>query len=124
GHWTDETWVDILVRGTEQAPDVVAVVDEESSLTRGELLTLAIRLATYLRSQGIGPGDVVTLIIPNWREFLVIHAALGLIGAVISPVSPRSGATEITHILSSSKSRFVFAAAEHRKSSPWQIALS
>jgi acyl-CoA synthetase (AMP-forming)/AMP-acid ligase II len=118
GLWTDETWTDrVAMRATED-PVAVAAVDEYGVLTRGEALQSARRLAAYLQYRGVTAGDVVTLIVPNWREFFVIHLAVGLLGGVVNPLLPKVGVPEMRHILGTAGSRFIFAAAEHRGTSP------
>jgi acyl-CoA synthetase (AMP-forming)/AMP-acid ligase II len=118
GLWTDETWMDQFLRHAREDPAAIAVIDEFGTLTRGEALHSARRLAAYLQHQGINEGDVITLVVPNWREFVVIHAAIGLLGGVVNPLLPRTGATEMRHILRTAGTRFVFAAAEYRGASP------
>lgn len=112
GYWDDETWLDYLLRFTEEDPRALHVADETGSLTRGEVLEQSTRLAAYLRARGIGSGDVVTLILPNWREFAVVHTAVGLIGGVVNPVLPKLGASEIRHVVTTAHSRFVFVAEQ------------
>jgi acyl-CoA synthetase (AMP-forming)/AMP-acid ligase II len=118
GLWTDETWMDQFSRHAREDPAAIAVIDELGTLTRGEALHSARRLAAYLQHQGINEGDVITLVVPNWREFVVIHTAIGLLGGVVNPLLPRTGAAEMRHILRTADTRFVFAAAEYRGASP------
>jgi acyl-CoA synthetase (AMP-forming)/AMP-acid ligase II/DNA-binding GntR family transcriptional regulator len=58
---------------------------------------------------------------PDWREFVVIHTAIGLLGAVLNPVLPRLGAPGYRHVLQTTQSRLVFAAASHHRESPAQL---
>jgi acyl-CoA synthetase (AMP-forming)/AMP-acid ligase II len=118
GLWTDETWMDHVVLRATEDPGAVAAVDEYGVLTRGEALQSARRLAAYLHHQNVSAGDVVTLIVPNWREFFVIHLAVGLLGGVVNPLLPKVGVPEMRHILRTAGSRFIFAANEHRGTSP------
>jgi len=122
GWWTSQTWIDLVMKQVEAAPDKLAVIDETGSLTRGESMFGARRLAAYLYSRGIRPGDVVTLVLPNWREFVLVHTAIGLVGGVINPLLPKIQQSEMTHIMRTAGTTFVFAAAELRGSSPWQLA--
>ncbi|GAA1868773.1 hypothetical protein GCM10009836_56610 [Pseudonocardia ailaonensis] len=118
GPWTGPTWLEHFLRGAADHPDATAVVDEGGSLTRSEVLGAARRLAAYLLSRGAVAGDVVTLVLPNWREFAVVHAAVGLTGCVVNPVLPTLGARDLRHVLATAGSRFVFAAGRHRSGSP------
>lgn len=123
GLWGPETWVDLVVAQASSAPHAIAVVDEEGQLTRGEAMSAAKRVAAYLWHRGVRPGDVITLVLPNWREFVVIHTAVGLLGCVVSPLLPKLGVDEMRHVLRTSASRFVFAARNHRNGSPWEHAV-
>ena len=57
-------------------------------MTYGEVDDAASRLAAWLVSQGIKPGDVVTLQFPNWAEFTIAYVACFKAGAVIQCGSP------------------------------------
>jgi acyl-CoA synthetase (AMP-forming)/AMP-acid ligase II len=122
GLWTNETWMDRVALHAADDPAAVAVIDEFGTLTRGETMHLARRLAAYLSHQGIVKGDVITLVIPNWHEFVVVHTAIGLLGGVVNPLLPKVGLPEMQYILRTAGSRFVFAAAEHRGTSPSSTA--
>jgi acyl-CoA synthetase (AMP-forming)/AMP-acid ligase II len=124
GLWTDETWMDQVLRHAGEDAAAIAAIDEFGTLTRGEALHSARRLAAYLRYQGIAKGDVITLVVPNWREFVVIHVAIGLLGGVVNPLLPRTGVAEMRHVLRTAGTRFVFAAAEYRNASPAANAAS
>ena len=57
------------------------------------------RAANSLRALGVGPGDFVTVQLPNWWEFVVTSLACGRIGAVINPVMPILRERELLYIL-------------------------
>jgi acyl-CoA synthetase (AMP-forming)/AMP-acid ligase II len=123
GCWAKDTWVEHFLAHAEAAPESLAVIDEAGSLTQAEVLAQARRLAAYLWEAGVRDGDVVTLVLPNWSEFMVIHAAIGLLGGVVNPLLPKVGTEEMRHILGTARSRFVFASgAERSGSSPYQAA--
>lgn len=124
GHWTDETWIQVFLADVERDPKAVSVVDEERTLTRGEVLSAGRRLAAYLYQRGARRDDVVTLVLPNWWEFVVVHAAIGLLGCVVNPLLPKVGEREMGHIMRTAKTKFVFAAYDHRGRSPWQAAVA
>lgn len=124
GWWTSQRCIDALVEHTMADPLAVAVIDEQASMTRGEIWDAATKLATYMRRQGLGRGDVITVVVPNWREFAVIHAAIGLIGGVLNPLLPKVGQPEMVHIMHTAESKFVFAAETGATSSPYPVALA
>jgi acyl-CoA synthetase (AMP-forming)/AMP-acid ligase II len=118
GLWTDETWISRVVRDVSEDPAAIATIDEHGVLTRAEALHSARRVASYLHHRGIAEGDVITLVVPNWCEFYIIHTAIGLVGGIVNPLLPKVGVPEMRHILRTAGSRFIFAAAEHRGTSP------
>jgi acyl-CoA synthetase (AMP-forming)/AMP-acid ligase II len=118
GYWTAQTWLDLFLAGVDEQPAALCVADEQAALTRAEVLAAARRLAGYMARRGINTGDVVTVAVPNWWEFIVIHTAIGLLGAVVNPVLPRLGVPGYRHILQTSQSRMVFAAHSHHGGSP------
>ena len=122
GSWTDDTWHTTWAASVAEAPDAVAVVDESGALTRAEVDAQAHRLAAYMTSLGVGKGDVVTLMLPNWSEFVVVHAAIGLVGGVVNPLLPRASEAEMAHIMRTAGSRLAFAAFKHRGVPVWARA--
>jgi acyl-CoA synthetase (AMP-forming)/AMP-acid ligase II/DNA-binding GntR family transcriptional regulator len=121
GYWTSQTWLDLFLAGVDEQPSALCVADEQAALTRAQVLGAAQRLAGYMAQRGVNAGDVVTVAVPNWREFVVIHTAVGLCGAVLNPVLPRLGVPDYRHILQTSRSRMVFAAQSHHRESPAQL---
>ena len=121
GYWTAQTWLDLFLASVDAQPAALCVADEQAALTRAEVLAAARRLAGYMARRGIKTGDVVTVAVPNWREFIVIHTAIGLLGAVVNPVLPRLGVPGYRHILQTSQSRMVFAAQSHHGGSPAEL---
>ena len=105
GYWLDKTVDQLLTEVVAKAPDKVAIVadraDREQSrrLTYKELEGLANRAAASLLRLGVGRGDIVTVQLPNWWEFVVTAFACSKIGAVINPVMPILRERELTYIL-------------------------
>jgi acyl-CoA synthetase (AMP-forming)/AMP-acid ligase II len=122
GLWTDETWVERAQAWTDADPTAACVVDEQGRLSRGEVAFQGRRVAAYLQAQGVTSGDVITLVLPNWREFVVIHAAIGYLGAVVNPLLPKVGWPEMRHVIATAQSRFVFAADAGAAPTPYARA--
>lgn len=105
GDWGTETFYDLLCERVAQHPDREAVVDAHTRITYGELKDKVDRTAAFLRAQGIEAGDVVTIQLPNWVEFLYVFFSLELIGAVANKISPDFRGREVEFILQFSNSR-------------------
>jgi nonribosomal peptide synthetase DhbF len=69
-------------------PDAVAVVYEGESLTYAELNVQANQLAHYLIAQGVGPEQIVGLLLPRSTQMLVGVLAVLKAGAGYLPLDP------------------------------------
>lgn len=65
------------------------------------------RFATVLRANGIGPGDVVTVLMPNSPEVTSAFQAIWKIGAALSPITPMLTPREVEYMLSDSGAKAV-----------------
>ena len=105
GYWLDKTVDQLLTEAAAKTPDKVAIVadraDREQAprFTYRQLEDLANRAASSLLRLGVGPGDVVTVQLPNWWEFVVTAFACSKIGAVMNPVMPILRERELLYIL-------------------------
>ncbi|MES5487966.1 AMP-binding protein [Bradyrhizobium sp. INPA03-11B] len=105
GYWLDKTVDQLLTEAVERTADKVAIVadradrDQATRFTYRELERLADRAASALLRLGVGRGDVVTVQLPNWWEFVVTAFACSKIGAVMNPVMPILRERELLYIL-------------------------
>ena len=95
GWWQDKTPDDLLQRAIARDPDKKAVVAYRmdrgfdaptKTLTYRELGDAVAKAAGAFRALGVGKGDVVAIMLPNWWEFVVAAYALSRIGAVPNPL--------------------------------------
>jgi non-ribosomal peptide synthetase component E (peptide arylation enzyme) len=105
GDWGSETIYDLLAERAARHPDREAASDGRTRITYAQLKETVDRTAAVLRAQGIGAGDVVTIQLPNWVEFLYVFFSLELIGAVANKISPDFRGREVDFILRFSDSR-------------------
>ena len=82
----------------EQTPDAVAVVYEDECLTYQQLNSQANRLARYLRSQGVGPDQLVGICVERSLEMLVGILAILKAGGAYVPLDPSYPRDSLTHI--------------------------
>ncbi|NTW40790.1 MAG: AMP-binding protein, partial [Cellulomonadaceae bacterium] len=100
GLWGDASLLDFWRLAARAAPDKEAVKDSRgTSLTYRQVDERAARLATYLRGSGVAPGDVVSIQLPSWAEFLCLDIACLMIGAVVNPVLTSHRRAELSQIL-------------------------
>jgi acyl-CoA synthetase (AMP-forming)/AMP-acid ligase II len=116
GAWQAETLSDLVAVTAAERPDDLAVVDLAGArrTTWAELDSLANRVANFLVEAGIGPGDVVSVQLPNWRETVAIDLGILRAGAVVNPMLPIYRAKEITHMLGVGAVRVLFTPRTYR----------
>ncbi|GAA1862766.1 hypothetical protein GCM10009836_48870 [Pseudonocardia ailaonensis] len=88
GFWAGNPVDSYLAAAAIRTPAAVAVVDRGRRWTYGELDGAVNRFASALRGRGVGPGDVVSWLLPNWTEAIVVHLAAIRAGAVSNPIIP------------------------------------
>jgi non-ribosomal peptide synthetase component E (peptide arylation enzyme) len=88
GYWTGETILDFLDRAVRHYPDKIALVDRKHRTTYKDLDAISTRIACGFLELGIQKGDVISLQLPNWNEFVYSHLAAEKIGAVTNPIIP------------------------------------
>lgn len=64
-------------------------------------------MGTRFLQMGIEPGDVIGVMLPNWREWLVACVATQQAGAVMLPIVTIYGAKELGFILRQSRARML-----------------
>jgi bile acid-coenzyme A ligase len=88
-----------LQRLADAAPDRASITCGAESVTRGQLVDRVADLAVALRDLGVGPGDMVTIALPNSVDWFVTCAAAWRLGAIPQPISSRLPAREIEAIM-------------------------
>lgn len=83
-------------------PDRAAIVFEGRTTTYGELDALIGRVAGWLESVYVRPGDRVAVDLPNTPQFIVAMMAILRVGAVHVPVNPMFKSAELAHELEDS----------------------
>ena len=75
------------------SPAIVAINEsgDRTLLTRRQLFDKVCRVATFLKSQGVGHGDRVVAVMPNNTEAVIGLLATATIGAIWSSCSPEFG---------------------------------
>jgi acyl-CoA synthetase (AMP-forming)/AMP-acid ligase II len=96
------SWIE---RRARAAPEGVALIAEDRSLTYSELADRVRRLANGLRTLGVAKGDRVAWLGPNHPAFLESLFAGGLLGAAMAPVNHRLDKAQISWILEDIKPR-------------------
>jgi long-chain acyl-CoA synthetase len=70
------------------------------------------RTAAMLMSQGVGKGDVVSLLMPNSAEYIIAYFACWQIGALAGPVNSLLKEHEIEFVLNNSEAKAILVHTE------------
>ena len=92
--------------------DEIALICEGESETWGGLNIRANRVANYLKSEGIGPGDCVSLFMQNRIEFVVQVVAVCKLGAVTGLINTNLTRRQLTHCISLTESKKIIFGEE------------
>ena len=96
-----------LWNGKETLSETVALRCGEKQLTFGDFFQDILRAEAGLRSLGVGPGDLVTLITLNTPEAVIAFYAIDRIGAVANWVDTKLSPTEVEEYLIRAQSKVV-----------------
>ncbi|MER5444635.1 AMP-binding protein [Streptomyces sp. NPDC002764] len=97
---------DLVVRRAGLTPDRPVLLQDDRSLTFGELRTRAERVAAGLYDMGVRPGTVVAWQLPTRIETALLSFALARLGAIQTPVIPFYRDREVGFALRESKAEF------------------
>jgi non-ribosomal peptide synthetase component E (peptide arylation enzyme) len=99
GEWADKTLDDYLQEHARARGNKLAIVDRKWRLSFTELERLAHRVACGMYQLGIRPGDVISIQLPNWAEWLILHCAATKVGAVTNSIGAVYRHREVGYIL-------------------------
>jgi acyl-CoA synthetase (AMP-forming)/AMP-acid ligase II len=80
-----------------QAPAAPCVADDAMQLDNAAFLERVERAAAALAGRGVGPGDVVGIVLPNRAELVISLFATWRLGAAATPVNPVLTRTEMQY---------------------------
>ena len=95
-----------------RTPQRLAIVYQDQRVSFAELLARIEKTAGYLAARGVGPDDVVAVMMKNSIAFVEIAFAVSHLGAVFLPINFRLAADEVEYIAGNAGAKLVFADAE------------
>ncbi|MFG3702888.1 AMP-binding protein, partial [Micromonospora sp. NPDC047620] len=108
----DEPIHDLVLAWARRTPEAVAGVADGEILTYGELARRSDLLARYLRSAGVGVGDVVSLALDRSMWTLVATLAVLRAGAAYTPMDVAWPAERMRMLLADHGARVVLTVGE------------
>ena len=95
-----------------RTPDRCALKYRGEDISYAEFDARIRRVGGWLAARGIGPGDVVAVLMKNSTAFLELVFATSHIGAVFLPINYRLSADEVGYIVGNSGARILIADEE------------
>lgn len=116
GVWDDSTLGGRLADHAEERPDAVAVIDgtDGRRFTYRQLHQDAGKVAGFLEAEGVRPGQVVSVQLPNRYESVAVDVGVLLAGCVLNPLLPNYREHELSEILTRAGSRVLVTPAQYR----------
>ncbi|WP_406444307.1 AMP-binding protein [Streptomyces sp. NBC_01613] len=111
---SSRTLWDLLARRADLTPDRPVLLQDDRSLSFGELRARAERVAAGLHDMGVRPGTVVAWQLPTRLETALLSFALARLGAVQTPVIPFYRDREVAFALRESKAEYFAVPGEWR----------
>ncbi|MDM7274997.1 MAG: long-chain fatty acid--CoA ligase [Thermoprotei archaeon] len=88
-------------------PDRAAFLFLGRTVTYREFYESALRFAGYLKSKGIGKGDIVAIHLPNTPQFAIALYGALFAGAIVTPINPLYTPREIRFQLEDSEAKLL-----------------
>ena len=109
-----QTIVSLFRRQAKETPENIAVVYKDTRLTYQEVDELSDRIASYIASKGLGPEDVVSILIPRC-EWMAI-ASLGVLkaGCAYEPLDPTYPQERLNFMMQDANAKLLIADEELR----------
>jgi acyl-CoA synthetase (AMP-forming)/AMP-acid ligase II len=117
GRWDGTTLSGRLATMAATRSERLAVIDRDGRTEHSyaELAADSARFAAWLGARGVGVGDVVSIQLPNWYEFVVAALATQSVGAVINPLLPVYRRKELVHVFTVAEPKVVCTPATYRE---------
>jgi acyl-CoA synthetase (AMP-forming)/AMP-acid ligase II len=112
-----QTLIEAFIAAADRAAETPLIVASETracTTSLGEIVSAGRRVGTRMTASGVAPGDVVGVMLANWREWLVVAVAAAQAGAVLLPIVTIYKAGELGFILRQSRARWLFTPDQWR----------
>ena len=100
-------FIETFRQQAQTTPDAIAVVDKTSSITYGQLDAASDQIANSLTDSGIGRHDMVAMLMPRTKEYIISILGILKIGAIFVPIDSDYPQQRIDYILHHSKAKML-----------------
>src|SRR5690242_993137 len=105
---------ELLQRRVAAAPDKLFLFSEadKRQFTYKEFAAVVMRTANLLTANGVGKGDVVSLLLPNSVDYVIAYFACWQLGALAGPINSLLKSDEIAYVISNSEAKALLINSE------------
>jgi long-chain acyl-CoA synthetase len=104
-----ENLASILTETASRHGDRIALKLDDAELSYKQLEEASARAAGLIRAKGVEAGDRVAVMLPNVPYFAILYFGILRAGAVVVPLNPRYGHTEVAYHVGDSEAKLLFA---------------
>jgi len=104
-----ENLASILTETASRHGDRIALKLDDTELSYKLLDEASARIAGLIRAKGVEVGDRVAVMLPNVPYFAILYFGILRAGAVVVPLNPRYGHTEVAYHVGDSGAKLLFA---------------
>ena len=108
---TGRTLASMVAERMRRHPDRLAVLDDERSLSYGQLDRRTDTIAAGLQAAGVGPGDLVAVFLSRTVDIVAALLAVHRLGAAYVPLDPEYPAERLEFMVADSRPRAVLVDA-------------
>ncbi len=106
-----QTLTDIF-QATKNFADRTFISAGERRVTYGEFREASVRVAGWLREQGVAQGDNVAIMLVNRPEWLAAFFGIALVGATSALLNPAASQAELAHALALAQPKAVIVSGD------------
>lgn len=120
GYWEQRTLRSLLTDAATESPDRTAVVGYDAEgkngeMTYAELDVRAHHVASALDSLGVGAGDGVVVMLPNWVEYAALVFGIIEAGGTYSGIPVAYGPQQVEKVVRRSRAKVMFIPRSFRR---------
>lgn len=106
-------WYKTLKKPGQAAKAMLISADDGRVLTFGDVESLSNRVANWALSQGLGPGDVVALMLDNCPEYVPLWLGLSKVRVVAALINTNQKGKPLIHAVTVASSKVAIFGKEH-----------
>lgn len=104
----NESLYEAILRASKETKEEVALYYFNEKIKWDRFIYRVNQFAAGLKKDGVQPGDVVTLLLPNIPEAIYLLYAVSQVGAILNPLHPLLPKAEVMRTISQTKSKYLY----------------